>query len=290
VKADTLAKQILFSTVRITNALQGGQGASVGTGFLFNAAPSTADPIIPLLITNKHVVDSAAEIRLDFLVENADSSGPALGLCYQHIITGTPEVGYFGHPNPKVDVAVIPLADAWNQLWQLKPHPFVRLLDWNLLPTAQAITEFDAIEELTFVGYPNGLADPVNHIPIARQAITATPLAIPFGGDPAFLLDGAVFGGSSGSPVFVLNRDTWRSTDGTLNLGSRLFLVGVIALTWDRQNDVPVQVSSPAIPFVRISQSLNLGVAFSSQAIVETINYVLRTYNIPEGMGLQEHG
>ena len=71
---------------------------------------------------------------------------------------------------------MIPLADVWNQLWQLKPHPFVRLLDWNLLPTAQAVTEFDAIEELTFVGYPNGLADPVNHIPIARQAITATPL------------------------------------------------------------------------------------------------------------------
>lgn len=81
-KADTLAKQILFSTVRITNALLGAQGTSVGTGFLFNAAPSTADPIIPLLITNKHVVDSAAELRLDFLVENADSSGPELGLCW----------------------------------------------------------------------------------------------------------------------------------------------------------------------------------------------------------------
>ncbi|MGY4713054.1 S1 family peptidase [Mycolicibacterium sp. CBM1] len=286
-KVDTLARQILFCTVHVTNVMTDGK-VSTGTGFLFDATTTEDGNRIPLLISNKHVLEKASEIRLNFLIQNADNSGPELGRSYRYTIVGAPVVGIVGHPDPAVDIAVLPIAKVWDDLYAQTPPPFWRTLSWSNLPTEQAMSVFDAIEDLTFVGYPKGLSDPTNHLPIVRRAITATPIAVPFGGTPTFLLDGAVFGGSSGSPVFILNRGTFTMADGSLSVGSRFFLVGIVAQSYNQTEDIPVQMTAAA-PFVHTSQALNLGVAFSSRAIVETINHTLSIFGAPEGKALQDH-
>ena len=134
------------------------------------------------------------------------------------------------------------------------------------------------IDELTFIGYPDGWMDDVHGTPIVRQAITATPLMLQFEGEPTFLVDGSVFSGSSGSPVFILNRGSWTGPQG-LVLGDRILLVGIISDTGLRNTDIPVQVAKK--PFVRISEELDLGSAFSAEAIAETVNHALTVSGLP---------
>jgi hypothetical protein len=51
-----------------------------------------------------------------------------------------------------------------------------------------------------------------------------------------------VFGGGSGSPVFVFNRRPWVDADANTNRSvQRLLLVGIIATTQVRQTALPVE-------------------------------------------------
>lgn len=285
--ADTPAKQLLFCTVRITNKPSG----TVGTGFLFNAS---TDPLrqMPVIITNKHVVVGASELVLDFVGQNTAGTGPDLQQHIEFTLDGNPQ--FIGHPEPLVDVAVLSLTELWGELLAMKPPPYITTVGWENLPTAAALPQFDVIEKVTFIGYPNGLRDSLHGTPIVRQAITATPLELPFGGKPTFLLDGGVFGGSSGSPVFVFDSGSWTDTKGTtMSGGTRLFLVGIVAETYQSNTKLPIiglaTMPGAVPPHVEVAHALDLGVAFSSTAIIETVNHALKLSGKPTGQGMQEY-
>lgn len=59
------------------------------------------------------------------------------------------------------------------------------------------------MESVEFIGYPEGLYDSVNCLPIARRGMMATLGYIDYEGKPEFLIDATVLTGSSGSPVFM---------------------------------------------------------------------------------------
>lgn len=93
----------------------------------------------------------------------------------------------------------------------------------DLIPNVKAIEEIDLIETVTFFGYPNGIWDTANFLPIARRGVTATPISIDFQGKKQFLIDASVFPGSSGSPVFIINTGMYTNKFGQTNLASGLF-------------------------------------------------------------------
>jgi hypothetical protein len=260
VDVNTPGRQLLFSTVRIDNILVSG-GVATGTGFLLFA--DLDGGLCPLLVTNKHVVAGAARLFATFIKRKPGADEPDLG---KGVEVALPPHAWFGHPNDRVDVAVLPLA---SPLGQVSEPLFMRALPLSLLATEVSNLFVDAIEEITFIGYPNGHRDPKHLTPIVRRGITATPLDLDMGGDPAFHVDGSVFGGSSGSPVFLLNEGTYRSGAGDLTVGSRIVLVGIIASTMVRHQRLPIEVANAE--HVKIAQELNLGVAFNSRAIKETI-------------------
>ncbi|MGQ0631976.1 MAG: trypsin-like peptidase domain-containing protein [Sporichthyaceae bacterium] len=262
---NTIGKQLLFSTVRLVN---NGVGVrSVGTGFLLDADPAP-EKHAPILITNKHVVEGATTLEVHFVQKQRHADEPALGqptVLHLSDVAGT----WIGHPSAHVDVAAIALAPLLGNL----PAPaFYRTLGLDLLPTPEVAENLDAIEDLTFVGYPNGSYDTANLTPIVRRAITATPVELAFGGRPVFLVDGSVFGGSSGSPVFILSDGIYREGPGRMVVGSRLLLVGIIAETMIRDGLHRLVVSTAQ--HVRIAQELNLGFAFNWRAIDETVDAV----------------
>lgn len=82
------------------------------------------------------------------------------------------------------------------------------------------------LEHLTIIGYPDGLWDESNNLPLVRKGITASSLHYDFNGTPCFVMDAAIFGGSSGSPVFVYNEGHFTNAKG-LVLGTRVKLVGI---------------------------------------------------------------
>ena len=84
-----------------------------------------------------------------------------------------------------------------------------------------------AIEDVYMIGYPNGLWDEAHNLPIARKGMTATNPVIDYNGKKEFLVDMAVFPGSSGSPVFLYNPN-WFTTKKDIQVGGRIYLLGVL--------------------------------------------------------------
>lgn len=231
-----MAEQLFFTTVRITTEHPDG-ATGVGTGFLYNV-PTSADQEATFLITNKHVIAGAATATIHFMgaVDTA-MSAPALGVLHRVTVTA-PETAATGHANPDVDVTVMPVTFWINQLRNAGRNVFFRAISPSMSLTPTSALELDAIEDLTFVGYPNGLFDASNGLPIARRGLAASPLEVDYEGKPIFLVDAAVYPGSSGSPIFVLETGGYASRDGSLIVGGRLIWLGVIAATYERA--VPV--------------------------------------------------
>lgn len=80
-------------------------------------------------------------------------------------------------------------------------------------------------------GYPNGLIDYYNNLPILRSGITATQPKLNFNGKEEFLTDIHNFGGSSGSPIFIIREklQQYNSNPGSFTLGipKSYYFVGI---------------------------------------------------------------
>jgi hypothetical protein len=126
----------------------------------------------------------------------------------------------------------------------------------------------DAVESVLFVGYPNGLYDTVNFTPLIRRGTTASPYQLDYCGDPTFVIDASVFGGSSGSPVFR----HLPTMDGRA-LAS-LQLLGIVARVFYRTQEgrIELRPSPTSMEPVAVSQEmLDLGVVYKAHLIRETI-------------------
>ncbi|MBZ6132447.1 trypsin-like peptidase domain-containing protein [Streptomyces olivaceus] len=257
-KIDTPSKELLFSTVRISNARSG----AVGTGFI-TQTPIGDNLAVPLIVTNKHVIEGTDKLILGFLSKSLETGEPEYGKRNDIALHGGTWVG---HPDPQVDVAVIPMAGIINAYKDL----FYKMIPSALMEFTEDEIFIDAVEEITFIGYPSGHQDPFHLTPIIRRGISATPIEMPFGGKKMFLVDGSVFGGSSGSPVFLLNEGMYRSGPTNVSTGNRMVLVGIIAASIQQLTDEPVVASH--VPHIALTRDLDLGIVFNRHAILETID------------------
>jgi hypothetical protein len=140
----------------------------------------------------------------------------------------------------------------------------------------------DALEPVTFIGYPNGIWDSKNLLPIARRGMTASPISVDFENTPRFLIDASVFGGSSGSPVFLLNQGVYTDKTGGTIIGSRLLFVGVIAAVFFRtqfNQVVAVPIPTQVQPMVQQQEMIDLGIVFKARTVIETVEAFLKAKN-----------
>lgn len=105
---------------------------------------------------------------------------------------------------------------------------FLKTLGKELLPSQAEWADFMAIEEVVMIGYPDGIWDGVNNMPIFRRGITATHPNLDYDGKRQFLIDAACFPGSSGSPVMLYNFGTYTDRKGNTVIGTRVKLLGVL--------------------------------------------------------------
>ena len=271
-RVETPAEQLFFTTVFVSAT--GIDGSTwTGTGFVY--AVSTDRGAVDFLVTNKHVLDGAGEVTLQFI---RDRDGqPAFGEALRAQLAPLDPSNWYGHPVDKVDVAVLPLGLALNQLVAQGHRPFFRSLPESLIPDQAIISGFDAVERVTFIGYPAGLYDTANLTPIARQGYTATPIALDYEGLPQFVIDAAVFPGSSGSPVFLYDKGMIVDRQGNVTIGSRLYLLGVLASV--HRDEVEAEVEEAAHRLVaRVEQLLGLGIVFKTTSIDECVDQALRKH------------
>lgn len=103
-----------------------------------------------------------------------------------------------------------------------------KALSDSLIPTQAQLDDLNAVENILMIGYPNGLWDETNNLPLFRRGITATHPAVDHNGKSVTMVDAACFPGSSGSPVILYDGGAYALKDGGTAIGSRMMLLGVL--------------------------------------------------------------
>jgi hypothetical protein len=221
----TPSEQLTHSTVRIMCTTADGS-ASTGSGFFF-AFLREEDKHVPAIVTNKHVVDGAVRGQFCLTQKGADG-GPEVG---KHITIHVDDFAsrWIRHPDPNVDLCAMPIAPLLNSAAEQGKAFFFVTLDGRLIPSADELRELSALEDILMIGYPNGIWDHVNNMPILRKGVTATHPNLDYEGRNEFVIDAACFPGSSGSPVFLFNIGSWTDRKGNVIMGGiRTKLLGVL--------------------------------------------------------------
>jgi hypothetical protein len=186
---------------------------------------------------------------------------------------------WFGHPNAAVDVAAMPLWQVLDEMHRIGGPPYFKSVAPSLCLTEDRAAELDSIEDVTFVGYPSGIFDTKNLLPIARRGSTATAVSVDYRGVPAFLIDASVFPGSSGSPVFVVNRGFTVSRGGSITVGGGgVLCLGILAAMHARPLEGRL-VELPTRLGVTFSEPIDLGIVFRASTFDECVNPSLRRWD-----------
>jgi len=232
---DTPPDRMIFSTVYIETVLTDGKEQR-GTGFFYfrRVHGSKGHEI---LVTNRHVVENAEKITI-FFHERAAGGGPNLGEIGR--VTVNSEFWRF-HPDERVDIAFL-LMEVLRKDLEDAGGVFLHNLDHQSVPTDAQLRDSFPIEDVTFIGYPNGIY-------------------------PTFLISASVFPGSSGSPVFLYNQGTYLTRSDGVVMGFRCWLLGILtefryreAKGWLEFDEAPVLRAK-----VGVQEAIDIGVVFKEE-------------------------
>jgi hypothetical protein len=267
---ESLSEQLLYITVRLEGVTD--HGTSVGTGFLYGYKNRV------FIVTNKHVI-SGVKNGFFVLRKAQVSDGKKTLIAGQGYSVTFSEAAFIGHPSPSIDVAVMNVSLIISNLEAAGNLVYWKNISGDNRPKSEDIEKFiSPLEEVIFVGYPSGIWDTTNLMPIMRKGITATPYYIFFQGEPKFLIDASVFPGSSGSPVFIYYAGTYPDKAGNAYIGNRLFFLGILAGVFYRTENGEIKMKEAPttnIVVTEIHQMIDLGVVFNDSTIVECMDHYL---------------
>jgi hypothetical protein len=258
-------EQLCHSTVRIECDFPDGSRGT-GSGFFYSLCKN-GDRHVPVIVTNRHVVEGAVKGR--FILTLSDPDGNPLYGKNKGFELDAFSSRWAPHPDGATDLCVMPIAPLLHLADQSGDKFFFVTLDDSLLPSEEEIRDFVGLEEITMVGYPNGLWDSVNNLPICRRGVLASSFDKDWAGKKEFLIDAACFPGSSGSPVFLFNVGGYQTRNAML-VGGRLKLLGILYA--GPQHTITGEVKVVTIPTIQKPISVatipnNLGFVIKSEKI-----------------------
>ena len=279
-KRKSPSDQAIEVTVRIINHKKYGT-TSCGTGFFYRYQ----DHIF--IVTNKHVLKDAEQIEFKMFTcgENGDPDYQDMKTI---ILKEDNLIHYsYGHNSKDVDIQIISFTkflletgltnEGFYNSRLINKRFYVRSVTEKNICDQKQLENLFAIENIVFVGYPDGMWDEVNHLPIMRTGTTASLLTKDYNGEPSFLIDASVFPGSSGSPVFILNDGIFSDRTGTYS-ASRFMFLGVLASGCFHTSTGEITIAPiPGIttPFATVKEMMDLGVVMHARTVVETVKQYL---------------
>ena len=214
---------LLQCTVRIESDLPNNQ-KSIGTWFFFNF--NINDQIVPVIVTNKHVILNSIQGRLKFNI--CDKDWKIVPKLFQNINISDFQKSWIFHPDDDVDIAIMPTQPLHLQFDTSELKLFRMSFNKELIPNKDQLSNLTAIEDVVMIGYPNWIWDSVNNLPLIRRGITATAVYVDYNDKQEFMIDMACFPGSSWSPVLLYNKGMYQDKNGWTIFGTRIFLLWIL--------------------------------------------------------------
>ena len=186
-----------------------------------------------------------------------------------------PEIAWRMHPDDKVDLCAFAIGPILNALKDQGKYAKISCLPMEIIPSAEEIGNMFQLDEVVMIGYPNGILDEVNNQPIFRRGTLATKPSLDYNGRKEFLVDMAVYGGSSGSPVFVYREGFWydKQHGGAVLMNHPTArLIGIMQGVFTSRVDGRIIVKEIPTALGAFSESSvpnNLGVAIKAERIKE---------------------
>lgn len=240
-----------------------------GTGFFYTMDFEGGG--VPLIVTNKHVAANKSWLAFDFA-----EMGEANKRLFGKPKTVTIQKGQAPvvlHPDPDVDLAAIPCNPVLEYLKKSGFNPyFLNLSKHNFAPE-HILKSLHAASGVLMVGFPNGLMDTENNLPVVRRGTLATHYKADYLGKPNFVVDIASFGGSSGSPIFAFYENMRPTEDGGMGFFTEpaAFLIGVLhsGPVLNAQGKIVPAPVPTNYPVAEVPMMLHLGYALKARLIEE---------------------
>ncbi|AZI41861.1 hypothetical protein EHF33_03095 [Deinococcus psychrotolerans] len=258
--------QLMLTTTKIV----AGDGGS-GTGFFYFGKNGTTT--LPLLISNRHVFVEQNSMEFQFHVvkkiasndsENVIPSGTAVTLASITIEVTELQEKIIYHPNPNIDLAAYDMSAAYK----LIPEDYALL---KISLSGDSFVQDDCLDcntldQVIMIGYPTGLSDKFNYMPIARSGVAATIPNVDYNGKPIGVVDIAAFPGSSGSPIYIRHPET-----------SKLKLLGVLFAGPQHNADGYVEVEEVPMHLHGIAETnipIHLGYYVKAREVKALIRHI----------------
>lgn len=164
------------------------------------------------------------------------------------------------------------MTNFYDNLLSEKGEFFIYAYNKEYLADKEKLESLSGIETITMIGYPNGIWDKTNNIPVIRQGISASHPKLNYNRKAEVLIDCSCFPGSSGSPILVFNPGGHTTKEGHFDMKGRLILLGVLYAGPQYQADgkiVARPISTLPNLFTLTSIPLNLGYVIKSEKILD---------------------
>lgn len=247
---------------------------SSGTGFFYvlKSNPKFSKNI-PVIVTNRHVIADHKKLAFHF-ARRTDDGKRILESSYKVTIeTSKYPIAY--HSDPDVDLATIPVVPMLRNAENAGVKLFYDFLSESHLPPHWLNLHLEPGTELLMIGFPNGLMDEANNLPVTRRGSLSTIYSADYNGKRVFLADVAAYPGSSGSPVFAYFPNYRPTEEGSLMMGEKaLYFLGVLFAGPVITVNGKIEASPiPTSTFISRSQlMMHLGYCIKSSRVEELAN------------------
>jgi len=276
-----LSRALLHNTVRIEVIKPNESGC--GTGFFFYFPSKVNGMQIPVVVTCWHVVQDATAGRFVVgLQTNPDKQDRA-----EYSFDKDFEKCWIRHPDTNVDLAIMPIASFLQQVRSAHRELNYHLFSENNIASKSEMQTYSVFQEVKFVGYPIGIWDQSNNLPVIRRGMTATDPTVDYNGETKFLIDAAVVPGSSGSPVVIADEGAYMQGSTYVSGGSRLRLLGIISQYYFLNSEGKVEIREVPSSFdtnVITKVPVNLGVVIRAERLYDFVPILDKLASEQQGM------
>ena len=258
---NSMAERLMLTTVKIITS------NGTGTGFFFMF--KIKEKMVPILLTNKHVVNNKEEEEIKILFHIYDKEK----VSEENFLVNF-KIKWFFHE--KYDLCFSFIGEVLNYIEE-NFHKKIAISYIEEEVIMKDLDNLQALEEVTMIGYPIGLHDEVNNLPIFRKGYTASHPALSFNNEGIGLVDMACFPGSSGSPIFILNEGSYIDSSGIV-IGNRLIFLGILFAgpTYTATGEIIMkQIDMKLTPISSVNIMTNLGYYIQAKAILDFKNIII---------------